>query len=65
MICFVQIEPPGIQVRNYTDLDEELLTQTWLVGSMGYRLKFFLPLCDASPAMFAILVLMTIKLIVF
>jgi len=40
MICYVQIKPPGMQARNNTDIDEELLTQIWDVGSRADRLKF-------------------------
>ena len=43
MIFYVQIKPPGMQERNNTDIDEELLTQKWDVGSRAYRLKFWLP----------------------
>lgn len=44
-------------MRNNTDIDEELLTQTSLVGSRAYRLEFWLPLHDALLAILAILVL--------
>lgn len=57
MICSGQIKPPRIQARNNTDIDEELLTQTWLVGRRAYRLEFWLPLHDALLAILAILVL--------
>jgi hypothetical protein len=43
MISYVQIKPPGMQARNNTDIDEELLTEIWDVGSRAYRLKFCLP----------------------